>query len=53
MRTAVPDRCMLQVVVNFAASAAPAEEVANQIKSSGGDAIVVGADISKPEGVEK
>ena len=40
-------------MVNYSSSAAPAEEVANEIKSSGGDAIVVGADISKPEGVEK
>ena len=43
----------LQVVVNYNTSAAPAEEVAEQIKSSGGDALVIGADVSKPEGVDK
>ena len=42
-----------QVVVNYNTSAAPAEEVADQIKASGGDALVIGADVSKPEGVDK
>ena len=39
--------------MNYNTSAAPAEEVADQIKASGGDALVVGADVSKPEGVDK
>jgi 3-oxoacyl-[acyl-carrier protein] reductase len=41
------------VVVNYASSAGPAEEVAQQIKEAGGDAITVGADISKPEDVDR
>ena len=36
-----------RVVVNYASSAAKAEEVAAEIKASGGDAICVGADLSK------
>ena len=39
--------------MNYNTSAAPAEEVADQIKASGGDALVIGADVSKPEGVDK
>ena len=42
-----------QVVVNYASSSAAAEEVANSIKESGGDAIVVGADLSKREDIER
>ena len=42
-----------QVVVNYASSAGAAEEVANSIKESGGDAIVVGADLSKREDIDR
>ncbi len=42
-----------QVVVNYAASAGPAQEVADAIKASGGDAIVVGADMSKKEDIDR
>ena len=44
---------MRQVVVNYAASAGPAQEVADAIKASGGDAIVVGADMSKKEDIDR
>ena len=43
----------MQVVVNYASSAGAAEEVADQIKQSGGDAIVVQADLSKKEDIER
>lgn len=43
----------MQVVVNYASSAGAAEEVAEQIKQSGGDATVVQADLSKPEDIQK
>ena len=42
-----------QVVVNYAASAGPAQAVADAIKASGGDAIVVGADMSKKEDIDR
>lgn len=42
-----------QVVVNFASSEGPAQEVVKQIKEMGGDAIAVGADISKREDIER
>lgn len=42
-----------QVAVNYAASAGAAEEVAEQIKQSGGDAIVVQADLSKGPDIQK
>jgi hypothetical protein len=42
-----------QVVVNYNASSGPAEEVAEAIKASGGDAIVVGADMSNRDDIEK
>lgn len=42
-----------QVVVNYASSAGAAEEVAEQIKASGGDAIVVGADLAKGEDIDR
>lgn len=42
-----------QVVVNYASSAGAAEEVAEQIKASGGDAIVVGANLAKAEDIER
>ena len=45
--------CVDQVVVNYAASAGAAEEVATSIKELGGDAIVVGADLSKREDIER
>ena len=41
------------MVVNYAASAGPAQEVADAIKASGGDAIVVGADMSKKEDIDR
>lgn len=41
----------IQVVVNYARSAEAAEKVAEEIKASGGDAIVVGGDVSKVEDV--
>ena len=44
-------RC--QVVVNYASSAGAAEEVANSIKELGGDAIVVGADLSNRDDIER
>lgn len=43
----------MQVVVNYASSADAAEEVAKQIRDSGGEAIVVGADMSKAEELSK
>ena len=42
-----------QVVVNYASSSGAAEEVAHQIKQSGGDAITVQADLSKKEDIER
>lgn len=42
-----------QVVVNYASSAGAAEDVAAQIKASGGDAIVVGADLAKQADIER
>ena len=41
------------MVVNYASSAGPAEDVASQIKALGGDAIVVGANSSKKEDVDR
>ena len=46
------DMC-IQVVVNYASSSGAAEEVAHQIKQSGGDAITVQADLSKKEDIER
>ncbi len=43
----------MQVVVNYASSSGAAEEVAEQIKQSGGDAITVQADLSKKEDIER
>ena len=43
----------MQVVVNYASSSGAAEEVADQIKQSGGEAIVVQADLSKKEDIER
>lgn len=40
-------------MVNYASSAGAAEEVAEQIKASGGDAIVVGANLAKAEDIER
>jgi len=42
-----------RVVVNYASSSGAAEEVAEQIKQSGGDATVVQADLSNPEDIQK
>lgn len=42
-----------KVVVNFATSEGPAQEVVQQIKDLGGDAIAVGADISKKEDIDR
>lgn len=39
--------------MNYASSAGAAEEVAEQIKASGGDAIVVGADLAKAEDIDR
>ena len=44
---------LLQVVVNYASSSGPAEEVAQIITESGGEAITIGADISKPAEVDR
>ena len=44
---------VMQVVVNYASSAEAAEDVAKQIRESGGDAIVVQADIGKAEDLSK
>ena len=41
------------MVVNYANSAGPAEDVASQIKALGGDAIVVGANSSNKEDVDR
>lgn len=41
----------LQVVVNYARSSEAADQVAEEIKASGGDAIVVGGDVSKADDV--
>ena len=43
----------LQVIVNYASSSGPAEEVAQVITDSGGEAITIGADISKPAEVDR
>ena len=45
--------CCRQVVVNFSASEGPAQEVVAAIKESGGDAIAVGADISKKDDIDR
>lgn len=42
-----------RVVVNYASSSGAAEEVAAEIKQTGGDAIVVQADLSKPDDIQK
>jgi len=42
-----------RVVVNYSASAGPAEEVAEKIKAAGGDAITVQANVGTPEDVDK
>ncbi|KAA6418402.1 MAG: 3-oxoacyl-[acyl-carrier- ] chloroplastic-like [Trebouxia sp. A1-2] len=42
-----------KVVVNYSSSAGPAEEVAHIIEESGGEAITIGADISKPAEVDR
>ena len=42
-----------RVVVNYAASSAAADEVAATIKASGGDAIVVGANLSDPADIAR
>ncbi len=39
------------IVVNYAGNAAPAQEVADKIKTMGGEAIVVQADVSDPQAV--
>ena len=39
--------------MNYASSSGAAEEVADQIKQSGGDAITVQADLSKKENIER
>ena len=41
------------VVVNYAGNAAKAEEVVNEITSSGGRALAVQADVANPEKVKK
>jgi NAD(P)-dependent dehydrogenase (short-subunit alcohol dehydrogenase family) len=41
----------LQVVVNYARSSEAADQVAEEIRASGGDAIVVGGDVSKADDV--
>lgn len=41
------------VVVNYAGNQAKAEEVVNDIKASGGDAVAVQGDVSKSEDVER
>ena len=41
-----------RVVVNYAASAAAAESVVEEIKALGGDGIAVQADMSSPEGID-
>lgn len=43
----------LQVIVNYASSSGPADEVAQVITESGGEAITIGADISKPAEVDR
>ncbi len=49
-----PHMCPVsQVVVNYSSSAGPAEEVAHIIEESGGEAITIGADISKPAEVDR
>jgi NAD(P)-dependent dehydrogenase (short-subunit alcohol dehydrogenase family) len=40
-------------VVNYSASEGPAQEVVAAIKEAGGDAIAVGADISKQEDIDR
>jgi tubulin beta len=42
-----------RVVVNYAASAGPAEEVAAKIKAAGGDAIVVQANVGQEDDVKR
>lgn len=42
-----------QVVVNYSSSSGPAEEVAHIITESGGQALTIGADISKPAEVDR
>jgi 3-oxoacyl-[acyl-carrier protein] reductase len=41
-----------QVVVNYATSAAGADQVVNEIKAAGGEAVAVRADVSKPADVK-
>ena len=43
---------VLQVVVNYAASAGAAEEVAQKIKDMGGDALIIKANVGKREEID-
>ena len=50
----LPITCMVpQVVVNYSSSSGPADEVAHIIEEAGGQAITIGADISKPAEVDR
>lgn len=42
-----------QVVVNYASSSGAAEEVAEQIKQLGGDAVTVQADLGQAKDIQK
>lgn len=53
MQAILPDILICQVVVNYSSSAAPAEEVAKTIEQSGGKALTIKADISKPDEVDR
>lgn len=39
--------CLGQVIVNYAAGSARAEEVVAELKSGGGDAVAIGANVGK------
>lgn len=43
----------VQVVVNYASSSGAAEEVAEQIKAAGGDAVTVQADLGQGKDIQK
>ena len=44
--------CGVQIVVNYASRADAAEAVAEEIKELGGDAIVVGANLSSKDEIQ-
>lgn len=47
-----PSQLLLQIVVNYASNSGAAEDAAEQIRQSGGDAITVKADLANREDIQ-